>query len=102
MKVKELVQRMKAKNPPCIVDVRTGFEFNSSHIPGAVHAPTWKILLNIAPLPKDKVSELVVTCEMGPRARMARSLLNLYGYRHVTLLDGHMSEWRRSGLPLEK
>ena len=102
MKAKELVQRMKTQNPPCIVDVRTGFEFGSSHIPGAIHAPTWKILLNMAPLPKDKESELVVTCELGPRARIAQNLLNLYGYRNVTLLDGHMAEWRRSGLPVEK
>lgn len=102
MKASELVRRMKEKNPPCIVDVRTGFEYNSSHIPGALHAPTWKILLKLARLPKDKSSELVVTCEMGPRARMAQNLLTLYGYLNVTLLDGHMSEWRRSGLPLEK
>ncbi len=102
MKATELVQRMKANNPPCIVDVRTGFEFNNSHIPGALHAPTWKILLKMARLPKDKNSELVVTCEMGPRAQMAQSLLGLYGYRNVTLLDGHMSGWRRSGLPVEK
>ena len=102
MKSEELAQRMKANNPPCIVDVRTGFEYNSSHIPGALHAPAWKILLRMARLPKAKESELVVTCEMGPRARIAQKLLEKQGYRNVTLLDGHMSEWRRSGLPLEK
>lgn len=102
MKAAELVRRMKSKNPPAIVDVRTGFEFARDHIPSAIHAPTWKILLKMAPLPKDKGAELVVTCESGPRAQIAQSLLGLYGYRNTTLLDGHMSEWRRSGLPLEK
>ncbi len=102
MQAKELVQRIKSKKTPVIVDVRSGFEFNSGHIPGATHAPTWKILLKMARLPEDKSSELVVLCEHGPRAQMAQGLLNAYGYRNTTLLDGHMSAWRRAGLPLEK
>jgi hydroxyacylglutathione hydrolase len=84
-----------------VIDVRTGFEFGSGHIPGAIHAPTWKILLKMAHLPEDQNAELVVTCEMGPRARMAQGLLGLYGYRNVTLLEGHMAGWRSAGLPLE-
>lgn len=85
-----------------MIDVRTGFEFSGGHIPGAIHAPTWKILLKMARLPEDQNVELVVTCEMGPRARMAQGLLGLYGYRNVTLLEGHMAGWRSAGLPLEK
>ncbi|MHB8123002.1 MAG: rhodanese-like domain-containing protein [Desulfuromonadaceae bacterium] len=102
MQAKELVQRIKAKKTPVIVDVRSGVEFNGGHLPGAIHAPTWKILLKMARLPEDKSAELVVLCEHGPRAQMAQSLLNAYGYRNTTLLDGHMAAWRRAGLPLER
>lgn len=102
MQARELVRRMKSTSSPSVVDVRSGFEFNSGHIPGAIHAPTWKILLKIAKLPQDKNSELVVTCEHGPRAQMAQGLLGMYGYKNVTLLDGHMSSWRRSGLAMER
>lgn len=102
MRPNELLKRRKANNPPTVIDVRTGFEFKAGHIPGAVHAPAWKILLMLARLPADKSAELVVTCEHGPRAQMAKGLLGLFGYRNVELLDGHMSAWRQAGHPLEK
>ena len=102
MQAKDLAKRIKSKQAPCVVDVRSGFEFRGGHIPGAVHAPLWKILLRLAPLPKDKEALLVVTCEHGPRAQMAKSLLGAVGYRRSDLLEGHMSAWRRAGLPLEK
>lgn len=101
MQAKELAKRIKLKSSPPVVDVRSGFEYGSGHIPGAVHAPTWKILFKLAHLPKDMTAELVVTCEHGPRARMAQTLLNAYGFRNVVLLDGHMSGWRSAGLPVE-
>lgn len=102
MHAKELTARMKSKNPPTVVDVRSGGEFRSGHIPGAIHVPTWKIVLRIDELPKDRNAELVVTCEHGPRAQMAKSIMSALGYRNVALLDGHMSGWRRSGLAVEK
>ena len=102
MQARELAVHITAKNSPPVIDVRTGFEFGGGHIPGAIHAPTLTILLKMARLPEDQNAELVVTCEMGPRARMAQGLLGLYGYRNVTLLEGHMAGWRRAGLPLEK
>jgi len=93
---------MASGTPPVIVDVRTGFEFAAGHIAGALHAPTWRILLGLARLPAERGAELVVMCELGPRARIAKSLLALFGYRRVSLLDGHMAGWRRSGLPLKR
>lgn len=102
MQPRELAERIAAGQPPAVVDVRTGFEFRSGHIPGALHAPIWRIMLGLAPLPSDKRAEMVVLCELGPRALMAKVLLGLFGYRKVTLLTGHMAAWRRSGLPLEK
>jgi len=102
MQSKELLERKKALTPPAVIDVRTGFEFKAGHISGAIHAPTWKILLKLARLPSDKNAELVVTCEHGPRAQLAKGLLGIFGYRNVDLLDGHMAGWRRAGWPQEK
>jgi hydroxyacylglutathione hydrolase len=101
MQSQELLRRIKINKSPVILDVRTGFEFHNGHIAGAIHAPAWKILFRLAKVPSDKKTELVVTCEHGPRAELAKSLLGLIGYRNVTLLDGHMSAWRRSGNPFE-
>jgi rhodanese-related sulfurtransferase len=102
MQPQELLKRMKSKTPPTLVDVRTVFEFRRGHIPGAVHAQTWKILMRLDRIPADRNAELVVTCELGPRARIARGLLNAFGYRNVVLLAGQMAGWRKAGHPLEK
>jgi len=100
MEPRELLKRMKTKQAPTVVDVRTIFEFRRGHIPGVVHAPTWKILLRLVRLPSDRDTELVVTCELGPRARIAQGLLKFYGYRNVVLLAGQMVGWRKAGLPM--
>ena len=101
MQRQELIRLIQLKKAPVILDVRSGIEFRNGHIPGAIHAPAMKILLRLAKLPTDKSGELVVTCEHGPRAQLASSILNLIGYRHVTLLEGHMAAWRRERLPVE-
>jgi rhodanese-related sulfurtransferase len=98
----ELAERIKSNNAPTVIDARSGLEFQSGHIPGATHATVLRILLKRAHLPEDKNSEMVITCEHGPRAMMAKRSLAAYGYRNVTLLEGHMLGWRRAGLPLEK
>jgi hydroxyacylglutathione hydrolase len=102
MQCQELAKRIKSKNPPVVVDVRTGFEFRKGHIPGAIHAPTWKILLRLARLPTDKNAELVLTCELGPRAQICKGLLGAFGYRNMVLLAGQMAGWRQGGHPQDK
>jgi len=98
----ELVKRMKSKNPPTVVDVRTGIEFRRGHIPGAIHAPTWKVVLRLARIPSDRNTELVLTCEHGPRAQIVKGLLQAFGYRNMVLLEGQMAGWRRAGLQMDK
>jgi hydroxyacylglutathione hydrolase len=99
MQPQELLKRITSKKAPAVVDVRTAFEFKKGHIPNAIHAPTWKIMLRMAPIPSDKSAEMVVTCEHGPRAQIVKSLLGFFGYRNVTLLEGHMAAWRQAGRP---
>jgi rhodanese-related sulfurtransferase len=102
MQPRELAEKIASGKAPAIIDIRTGFEFRAGHIPGAINAPIWKILLKLASLPRDKQDELVVLCELGPRAVMGKTLLSFIGYRNVALLTGHMAAWRRFALPLEK
>jgi len=102
MQPRELAEKIAVGQSPAVVDVRTGFEFKPGHIPGAIHAPIWKIMLRLTSLPADKQTEMVVLCELGPRAAIAKALLGLLGYRNLKLLSGHMATWRRLGLPLEK
>lgn len=102
MQPNELAEKIAQGHQPAVIDVRTGFEFKAGHIPGALHAPVWKILLRLVSLPQDKNSELVVLCELGPRAVIGKTLLGLLGFPKVTLLAGHMAAWRRLGLPMVK
>jgi len=65
------------------------------------NAPVRKILLNRASLPQDKKREIVVHCEHGQRAALARFFLGLYGYRNTAPLGGDLEDWKKAGLPLE-
>jgi rhodanese-related sulfurtransferase len=40
-------------------------------------------------------------CEHGPRAGIAKLALSLSGFENISYLDGHMTAWRKSGLPIE-
>ncbi len=102
MQGKELALRLKSKEAPLVLDVRTGIEYRNGHIPGALYAPTLRILTWRAKLPADRGTLLVVTCEHGPRAQLAAKVLGWRGYHNVVLLEGHMAAWRKAGLPLEK
>jgi rhodanese-related sulfurtransferase len=90
MQASELLQRIKSNRAPVIIDPRSEIEFKRGHIPGAINAPVRKILLNMAPLPKDKDLEMVIACMHGQRAVMAKWLLALYGYRNTALLEGYL------------
>jgi len=97
MNAEELTKRLNAKQAPVILDVRSGFEFNSEHIPGAVHAPLPSLLKTVAAVLQNKSEPVVITCEHGPRAQLAGVLLKWLGYKNVELLEGHMANWRRTG-----
>ena len=101
MQATELLQRIKSNSAPLVVDTRSELEFKRGHIPGAINAPVRKILLHRAHLPKDRNRELVITCEHGQRAKTAKFLLGLYGYRNTDLLEGYLQDWKKAGLPLE-
>jgi rhodanese-related sulfurtransferase len=102
MKAKDLLKRIESKNAPVIIDARTGIEFKRGHVPGAINAPPRKILLKTARLPKNKDLEIVVYCEHGQRAWIAKKLLAARGYRNTALLEGYLMDWKKAGLPLEK
>lgn len=101
MQASELLQRIKSNTAPVVVDTRSEMEFKGGHIPGAINAPVRKILLNRAQLPQDKRREMVITCMHGQRAKTAKFLLGLYGYRNTDLLEGFLEDWKEAGLPLE-
>ena len=103
IKGSELAARIKnGQPPPLILDVRTEEEFAQSHIPGAVNIPVMELAKNGAQLAPYKEKEIVVYCEVGPRAGFAGYMLLQNGFADVKNLDGHMQQWLADGHPVEK
>ena len=100
MKSSELLRRIQSNTAPVVVDVRFRSEFDAGHVPGAINTPFWAP--EVAKLPKDPSTELVIYCGHGQRAWIAQQLLALRGYRSSSLLEGHAKGWKKASLPLEK
>ena len=97
----DLARRIEAGRAPPILDVRSAGEFSDSHVPGAVHIPFYSMLTRSDELPIKEGEPLVVYCEHGPRAGLARAGLWMAGAGEVRFLEGHMTAWKADGLPLE-
>ena len=101
MTVEQLDRLLKEGSAPPVLDVRSAYEYDSGHIPGAIHAPLSVVARAAEAAVDNKDGLLVIVCEHGPRAQMARMFLKLRGYKNLQLLDGHMSRWRGSGRSLQ-
>ena len=99
----ELLSQIRSGPPPAIVDVRSRGEFETSHVPGATHIPFYALLGGEENLPVGTTEDepVVVYCEHGPRAGIARAQLWFVTDRPVRFLEGHMTAWKEDGLPTE-
>jgi rhodanese-related sulfurtransferase len=98
----ELLEQIEAGTASLIVDVRSRGEFEAAHVPGAVHVPFYAMLsqADSLPTPAEAGEPVVVYCEHGPRAGIARAQLWFVSDRPVRFLEGHMSAWKREGRPV--
>jgi hydroxyacylglutathione hydrolase len=98
----DLHARIESGNPPAIVDVRSADEFASGHIPGALHMPFWSVFSRHDQLSVPPDAPLLLYCEHGPRATMAKLAFSMMGYEDIVYLDGDLEAWKAAELPLEK
>jgi rhodanese-related sulfurtransferase len=79
-----------------ILDVRTGAEFESAHIPGSFNVPLDQLAEHV-----QRMAELdhpvVLVCQSGSRAATAQAKLNSAGKLNARVLDGGIEAWRKSG-----
>ena len=94
----ELASRLGTGSAPLIIDVRSRSEFDSGHIPGAVHIPYSNLPRGLRELQIESDREIVVYCERGGRSTTAASALRGAGFSTVLQLEGDMSAWRASQL----
>ena len=91
------ISQLKSCGPTQLVDVRSGSEFASGHIPGAINIPMDQIEARLDDL--DRNLPIVLTCQTGKRARMTAGLLEPCG-RQISVLEGGTKAWIDVGLPI--
>jgi rhodanese-related sulfurtransferase len=96
-----LLDRLDDADAPLVVDVRTTGEYQRGHVPGAVNIPYQQIGARLSELGEVNGRDIVLYCEAGPRAQRAEQTLRAAGFERLYHLDGDMSAWRRSQLPVE-
>lgn len=97
----ELLRLVEAGEAPTIVDVRSRGEFERGHVPGALHIPFYSAWSRGSEIPTPPQEAIVVYCEHGPRAGLAKAGFRLAGFERVLYLKGHMTGWKKAGLPQE-
>ncbi|HEY1619959.1 MAG TPA: rhodanese-like domain-containing protein [Streptosporangiaceae bacterium] len=82
-----------------VLDVRQAGEYQSGHIPGAIHRELGSLAAMAPAAPRDAV----VMCGHGERAMTAASLLRRAGHEGLAVLAGGAGDWlAATGKPLEE
>lgn len=81
--------------------MRSDSEYTTSHVPGAKHISFWQAFSSdeLDDYPDDEI--LVLYCEHGPRAGIAKFAFGLSGFENMVYLQGHMTAWKAAKLPVE-
>ena len=97
--VHELHQALERNGEaPHVLDVRSGSEWHTGHIAGALHIPGGELSRRIDELPwKDN---LAVICGSGYRSSVATSILQQHGLDDLVNVIGGMTAWSRAGYPI--
>lgn len=88
--------RERAAKGDLLLDVREASEWESGHLPGAVHVPYGRLVERLGELPAGR--PIVAYCASGARSSLATSLLAAAG-REARNLRGGIAAWRGAGLP---
>ncbi len=84
-----------------VLDVREQTEWDSGHIPGAVHEPYHDIV--DVPDRLDPKRPVAVVCGSGQRAAVGASLLQRHGASEVIhVVEGGVPHWKREGWEIEE
>ena len=79
-----------------ILDVRTGSEFETAHIPGSFNVPLDTLAEHTRDL-ADVEHPIILVCQSGQRAGSAQSKLNAAGKTNLRVLEGGVGGWQTMG-----
>jgi len=81
-----------------LVDVRADHEWETGHLPGAVHIALPELAARVGEIDKDR--PVILYCRGGNRSSMATTALAEAGYDAAKLSEGAVG-WEEEGLPFE-
>lgn len=91
------LRRLMAEDPNVrILDVRTGAEFETVHIPGSYNVPLDTLAEHVSDL-ADTSHPVVLVCQSGGRAGKAHGHLSGAGREALHILEGGMNGWQAAG-----
>src|SRR5688572_762669 len=89
-------------NGAVVVDVREQHEFESGHLPGAVHVPRGHLESRIEGAVGDRSKRVILYCASGQRSALAaHTLQDLLGYEDVASMRGGITLWKDRGYEVE-
>lgn len=95
----ELDSRLRAADPPVVLDVREPWERDIARLNGTLDIPMGEISARLAELPRDR--DIVVMCRSGGRSSRVADYLHQMGYRAANLTGGILA-WARDVDPAIK
>jgi len=84
-----------------ILDVRRPPEYESGHVPHALHAQLSSLQANIPNLALDPAKPTAVICAGGYRSSAATSILRQQGFKKLLNVTGGTGAWIDAGHPVE-
>ena len=90
------VQQLRGQDPLVrVLDVRTGGEFETAHIPGSYNVPLDTLAEHIGEFARVD-HPIVLVCQSGGRASQAHTKLASAGKSTLHIMDGGMNAWTAS------
>ena len=91
------LRQLRADDPDIrVLDVRTGGEYQTLHIPGSYNVPLDTLGEHVRDL-ATVGHPVVLVCQSGGRASQAHEKLTAAGKESLHILEGGMSSWEASG-----
>ncbi|HAM71046.1 MAG TPA: hypothetical protein DCM86_05325 [Verrucomicrobiales bacterium] len=88
----------EADTAPLLIDVRSGAEFDVSHLQGAVNLSSVEAIAGRLRHPKPQ--RVVLYCSVGFRSSRIASLLAAQGLDGILNLEGSIFQWANEGRPV--
>ncbi|GAB4239376.1 MAG: rhodanese-like domain-containing protein [Ekhidna sp.] len=94
--------KQKQQEGTQVVDIRTKNEFDSGHIPGALHIDYSQPDFAKRMEALGKETPIIIHCAKGGRSGRAMSILKEAGFVNVYDYSGGFSDWKQRGEKIEK